>query len=252
MVKFLNSVRKAMEGQEDALRAVLEAAYLAIAKYQETRGELEEKELRWAIAEASSYCAQLKPLIPVYKRRYFDIIDSADQIGLLARDLIMTFDRAIYELHTRMERSQEERDSLGPWSKQVLEILDGRRSLPCDLVPALGQHEGEANFITSGHTVVGGRRVGPVRVIQRDNDWASVKPGEIVACSMTSPDVVMVVERIVGLITEQGGLVCHAAILAREFNIPCVVGCGSFLSELQSGQMVTLDASTGILLSQSE
>ncbi|NMB46517.1 MAG: hypothetical protein GX998_08930 [Firmicutes bacterium] len=248
----MNSVRKAIEGQEDALRAVLEAAYLAIAKYQKTRNELDEKEMRRTIAEASSYCSQFKPLIPAYKRRYFDIIDSADQIGLSARDLIMTFDRAIYELHTRMERSQEERDSLGPWSKRVLEILDGRRSLPCDPAPVLVQHEGKANFITSGCTVVGGRRVGPVRVIRRDNDWASVKPGEIVACSMTSPEVVTVVDRIVGLIIEQGGLVCHAAILAREFNIPCVVGCGSFLSEIQSGQMVTLDASTGILLSQSE
>lgn len=129
----------------------------------------------------------------------------------------------------------------------MIEILDGSRNI--DAVSE-SRANSDQNFIASGRVVVGGRRVGPIRVIQHDSEWGTVKPGEIVACQMTKPEFVMAVESIAGLITEQGGLLCHAAILAREFNIPCVVGCGSFLSEVRAGQVVELDASHGILLGQ--
>jgi pyruvate,water dikinase len=47
------------------------------------------------------------------------------------------------------------------------------------------------------------------------------------------------------IVTEQGGFTCHAAIVARELRIPCVVGCGSFLDQLPSNVEVTVDGSTG-------
>ena len=125
----MNTVRKAIEGQEDALKDVLNAAYATIVEYQRLRNEHHERELRSAIGQATEFCAQFKPLIPAHKRRYFEILESADVLGLSPRELIMTFDRAIYELHTRMERSKQEREALGPWSTRVLELLDGRRSI---------------------------------------------------------------------------------------------------------------------------
>lgn len=220
---------------------------MAIEKYQRVRNEANEQELRRAIGAATEFCAQFKPLIPGYKQRYFDVLERADQLGLTPRDLIMTFDRAIYELHTRMERSQKQRDALGPWSQKMLEILDGRRAIEEVSVVSEVESVGGRDFITSGRVVVGGRRVGPIRVIHETRELEQVQPGEIVACRMTTPDFVMAIDSIAGLITEQGGVVCHAAILAREFNIPCVVGCGPFLSQVKTGQVVELDATNGLL-----
>lgn len=48
-------------------------------------------------------------------------------------------------------------------------------------------------------------------------------------------------------ITEQGGRVCHASIIAREYNIPCVVGCREFIRLLKDGEYILLDAYNGIV-----
>jgi pyruvate,water dikinase len=49
------------------------------------------------------------------------------------------------------------------------------------------------------------------------------------------------------IITEDGGITCHAAIVARELQTPCVVGCKNALSIFKDGDMVEVNANTGIV-----
>ncbi len=62
---------------------------------------------------------------------------------------------------------------------------------------------------------------------------------------MTTPDYVSAMEKAAGFITDEGGITCHAAILSREFNVPCIVGTINATKEIKSGQLVELDAYSG-------
>jgi pyruvate,water dikinase len=64
---------------------------------------------------------------------------------------------------------------------------------------------------------------------------------------MTDPSFLEVADRIAGLITDRGGLVCHAAILAREFRLPCIVGCRNATEVIRDGEPIRMDAFAGIV-----
>ena len=68
---------------------------------------------------------------------------------------------------------------------------------------------------------------------------------------MTSPDWVPIIKRAVALVTDGGGMTCHAAIVARELGVPCVVGTRNATTVLHDGQVVTVDATAGRVLAGS-
>ncbi|MDD4893950.1 MAG: phosphoenolpyruvate synthase [Candidatus Omnitrophica bacterium] len=69
-----------------------------------------------------------------------------------------------------------------------------------------------------------------------------VEKGDIIVTKMTTPDMVPAMKRAAAVITDEGGPNCHAAIVARELRIPCVVGTGNATQVLKNGQIVTVDA----------
>jgi len=74
-----------------------------------------------------------------------------------------------------------------------------------------------------------------------------VKRGDILVCPMTLPDYLPALRRARAIITEEGGITCHAAIIAREFNIPCVVGTKIATQILHDGDLVEVDPPRGIV-----
>jgi len=70
---------------------------------------------------------------------------------------------------------------------------------------------------------------------------------EILVTGMTNPAMVVLIEKVGGIITDEGGIACHAAIISREFNIPCIVGTKIATQILKTGQEVELDAIEGIV-----
>lgn len=76
---------------------------------------------------------------------------------------------------------------------------------------------------------------------------ADFQVGEVLLAKMTSPDWGEVFQRAVAVVTEQGGMLCHAAIVAREEGIPAVVGVGPMLSEVENGTLVAVDGDEGIV-----
>jgi pyruvate,water dikinase len=86
---------------------------------------------------------------------------------------------------------------------------------------------------------------GPVRIVRDVADIASVQSGDIIVTTMTDPDWVPAMKRCAGIVTEQGGRTCHAAIVSRELRIPAIVGAQNALQILTMGQSVTLDCSQG-------
>ena len=92
-----------------------------------------------------------------------------------------------------------------------------------------------------------GRGSGPVRVIASLADAARLRDGDVLVTHMTTPDWVPLTRRAVGIVTDSGGMTCHAAIVSRELGVPCVVGTAVATHKLRDGELVTVDAAHGVV-----
>lgn len=99
--------------------------------------------------------------------------------------------------------------------------------------------------IISGSIANRGKVKGIARVLTKYQDVYKVEKGDIIVATMTTPDYVSAMEKASGFITDEGGITCHAAILSREFNVPCIVGTINGTREIQDGKMIELDAYSG-------
>lgn len=87
---------------------------------------------------------------------------------------------------------------------------------------------------------------GRVRVLRSLSEAGTFQPGEILVTEITTPDFESVMKKASGIITEKGGRTCHAAIISREWGLPCVVGVNGAMSKLTTGQMITISCSEGL------
>jgi phosphoenolpyruvate synthase/pyruvate phosphate dikinase len=92
-----------------------------------------------------------------------------------------------------------------------------------------------------------GKVEGEVVVITNEDDFGKMKEGAILVSVMTRPEYTPLMKKAKGIITDEGGLTCHAAIVSREFRIPCIVGTRMATRLLKDGDMVELDASKGVV-----
>ncbi len=104
---------------------------------------------------------------------------------------------------------------------------------------------------TPGPALVQGQAVGEriasgkARVVKALDELQQVQPGEILVASITDPDWEPVMRRVAGIVTDQGGRTAHAAIVSREFGIPCIVGTGNATQVLKTGDEVTICCTEG-------
>jgi pyruvate,water dikinase len=95
--------------------------------------------------------------------------------------------------------------------------------------------------LSIGHAIATGR----VCLIRSVEDIRHFIPGSILVTEMTDPDWVPIMSKAAGIITDQGGRTCHAAIVSRELGVPAVVGTGNATRLLQHEQLVTLSCAQG-------
>jgi len=104
---------------------------------------------------------------------------------------------------------------------------------------------GAATPLLTGLAGSPGRASGRVRVLRSPAEEGQLHEGEVLVAQMTSPDWVPVIRRAAAIVTDAGGMTCHAAIVAREMGVPCVVGTRVATSSLSTGRMVTVDGTRG-------
>ncbi len=92
-----------------------------------------------------------------------------------------------------------------------------------------------------------GEASGAVRVVSEREHAAALQEGEVLVTHMTAPDWVPLMRRAAAIVTDSGGMTCHAAIVSRELGIPCVVGTGEATKALRDGEVVTVDAGAGVI-----
>lgn len=102
--------------------------------------------------------------------------------------------------------------------------------------------------LVSGAGAGAGLATGPVRVVHGPEEFGLVRAGDVLVCPSTSPAWTPLFALVCAVVVDNGGLASHAAIVAREYGIPAVMGCGDGTSVLTDGQWVTVDGSRGVVL----
>ncbi|RYJ13116.1 phosphoenolpyruvate synthase [Halogeometricum borinquense] len=90
-----------------------------------------------------------------------------------------------------------------------------------------------------------GIAAGNARIVTKLDHLDQVSDGDIIVTEMTMPDMVPAMKRASGIVTDEGGMTSHAAIVSRELGVPAVVGTGSATREIEEGQPITIDGDKG-------
>jgi phosphohistidine swiveling domain-containing protein len=101
--------------------------------------------------------------------------------------------------------------------------------------------------ILKGSTAYRGSAKGIVRIINVPEDMPKMNNGDILVSIATTPSIVPAMKRAAAIISDEGGLTCHAAIVARELKKPCIVGTKYATKTLKDGDLVEVDANAGLV-----
>lgn len=88
---------------------------------------------------------------------------------------------------------------------------------------------------------------GPARVVLVEEQLAEVQPGEIMVCPTTSISWTTTLSLVKAMVVDRGGILSHAAVVSRQFGIPCVINCFMGTSEIQTGQRIRVDGTQGVV-----
>jgi len=92
-----------------------------------------------------------------------------------------------------------------------------------------------------------GKAQGRVKLVLTYDDFEKVQGGDVLVTPMTRPEHVPLMKKAAAIVTDEGGLTCHAAIVSRELGIPCVVGTQVATISLKDNELVEVDGNSGLV-----
>ncbi|PIR74465.1 MAG: hypothetical protein COU35_02515 [Candidatus Magasanikbacteria bacterium CG10_big_fil_rev_8_21_14_0_10_47_10] len=116
-----------------------------------------------------------------------------------------------------------------------------------DLIASLEEDIDTDTQELQGETGCVGQATGKVKIIIRADDMDKMETGDVLVSIATDPDIVPAMKKASAIVTNQGGVTSHAAIVSRELGIPCVIGTKIATKVLKDGDMVEVDADAGIV-----
>ncbi len=134
-----------------------------------------------------------------------------------------------------------ERDNLFLLQARPITTLDSD-------APAADDDAGvEGEVLVRGLGASPGIATGNVKIVLDIDELDKIEEGDVMVTTMTTPDMVPAMRRASGIVTDEGGVTCHASIISRELGIPCVVGTGDATKTLKENTGVTLDGKKGLV-----
>lgn len=101
--------------------------------------------------------------------------------------------------------------------------------------------------ILKGQTAFPGKVVGTVKIVKNRDDMKGFNKGDIIVSPTTTPDFLPIMKKSGAIISEHGGVICHASITSRELKIPCIVGVQGAVQVLKNGDKVEVNANEGVV-----
>ena len=98
-----------------------------------------------------------------------------------------------------------------------------------------------------GVAAVKGKATGIAKIVNEVSELGKVQQGDVLVSKNTMPSFVSAMKRACAIVTDEGGITCHAAIVSRELGLPCIIGTGNATKMLKDGDKVEVDADKGIV-----
>lgn len=170
-----------------------------------------------------------------------EITETARALPSIDRRALVAERRAAYEQAKTMEPPpfvgappREEEGPVNPIQRAMGKMFGGPPPEPSG--DDLRGHPGSAGVVT-----------GRARIIGSITDADKLEPGEILVAPTTAPPWTPLFAVAGGIVTDTGGILSHCAVVAREYQIPAVVGCGNATSVIRDGQTIEVDGTQGVV-----
>jgi pyruvate,water dikinase len=192
----------------------------------------------------------LTSLLPTLRRAYAELGERLHEAGVIQQP------SDVYQLRfeelsgirdpARLQPEQKRRysDAVAARAARRAE-LEGVPLLDADALFA--GRQAAAGALVTGMGASRGTATGRVRVITGPSGFGTLRSGEILVCPYTNPAWTPLFQRAAGVVVDAGGMASHAAIVAREYGVPAVMGTGTGTQVLTDGQLVTVDGTRGIV-----
>ncbi len=180
-----------------------------------------------------------------YQRLFLDEIGK--RLGLSRREMDYTIFPELKEmlLENKIDKellAKRYNGCLVFYSPDGYELIDGELAQNINeeiFSPKLDSNE------LKGSCASKGKAKGTVKIIKKIHDLANFHKGNILVSSMTRPEMVVAMKKAAAIVTDEGGITSHAAIVSRELGIPCIVGTQYATKILKDGDLVEVDANNG-------
>lgn len=137
--------------------------------------------------------------------------------------------------------------------RYVLMRIEGKERIVSDSVEIdkigkiLKIEEVEGATVLRGQGIYPGYAKGVVKIILNVQEGEKIRGGDILVSTMTTPEMHLFIEKVSAIVTDEGGITSHAALISRELGIPCVIGTEKATQILQNGDLVEVDSKSGIV-----
>jgi phosphohistidine swiveling domain-containing protein len=243
-----NKIRHYMREEAEAVLPMLHDTYRAIGRFQNRRDARSECRLLKQLDLVGIALQKFKGAVQRAKRGYFDaVLDTS----LSTSDRLVALDVAVGSMHIQFAVP---RQYMHQESQELRRVLDACRNgqgsdappAPPAPPPSL-RSEPATGCLCRGVAASGGTVVGQVTVVDTRSDYQALSSPRIVVSRMIRTEIIFGIQMIRGIVTDVGGSLSHAAIVAREWNIPCVVGTGNATAVLMAGMTVRVDGNAGMV-----
>lgn len=216
---------------------------LSAKKYQKIRAKITKmRKMLWWREEFRDVSTRFYYIIHLYSKYYGEelakekVLKAPEDIWMLKiRDIWTYQDKKIdaKELRKIVERNRKYYNSYRNYMSDN------------EIVPNSTAQSSEKESDIHGLGACSGKITATARVIKDFSEIDRLNKGEILVTKFTDTGWTPKFAIISGIVTEYGGILCHAAIVSREYGIPAIVNCHDAMSKIQDGQTITIDGSTG-------
>lgn len=234
----MNRIRKWFSAEVDVLLPVLHETYRVIGLWQKSRGDRARQDVLAQLAQINPLLAPFAQHVPAPKRPFFAAIAN-DELGL--SDRVIAMDIAVGAMHIEFAKERAYMHQISPELKAALEAA--RLDLEDHVAPASEDPE----ILVRGIPAAPGIATGKAFVLGHDRDLKHLPTDAILIARMTRPELLLGRNRPAAIVTDIGGSLCHAAILAREWSIPCVVGTTTATATIRTRVWVRVDGDAGVV-----
>ena len=193
-----------------------------------------------------------------YTGRHTIFKEITQRTNVVDSDLIMLTDKEILDIINNGKMDSEIAELLEDrkkgfamiWINGAISTVFGDESVDIQNEIAKVYKTTDDTYIDVEDVIAGdiankGKASGIARILTSYEDIYKVQKGDIIVATMTTPDYIFAMEKAAAFITDEGGITCHAAILSREFNVPCIVGTIDATDKIKDGDLIEVDAYNG-------